>query len=303
MHSISAIILSAGKASRFGVPKFLLPAGQGHVLLTRVLQHALSVTDGSIAVILGRKHTEARYALAHWLQSQPDSLGSRVYTVLNRHYHHGQSTSLKAGLSALHHAPGVLVFLADMPAQEASKLGQLRDAILARRPEIVALAAGEKGQLRPPVFLTEKLFPAVARLAGDQGARAVLQACKESVELVEWGPGPWFCDVDDWPTYQELALTLDWADEPFLPLLPETCSASAVQALVDAALASAIVPWLLPGLLLLPSEGETRWLELPQNYRGVRGIIKGPAQTPAAYLQLLRRASLAVLAAETVPKL
>jgi CTP:molybdopterin cytidylyltransferase MocA len=302
MHSIDAIILSAGKASRFGVPKVLLPAGPGEVLLTRVLAQALQTADGQLVVVLGREAGVVQYAIERWLERHP-GVKESVYLVVNPHHAQGQSTSIKLGLRALRKAPGALVFLADMPAQEPGRLAQLRDAILSRGPQTVAVAAGEQGQIRPPVFLAKKLFPAVARLAGDQGARAVLQEYKERVELVEWGSGPWFCDVDDWSTYQELALTLGWACEPFVPLPLETCSATATKALVDAALASEIVPWLSPGLLLLAAEGETHWLKLRQTYRGVRGIIQGPARTPAAYLELLRRASLAVLAAETSPKL
>ncbi|WP_299429695.1 nucleotidyltransferase family protein [uncultured Meiothermus sp.] len=301
MHSIDAIILSAGRASRFGVPKFLLPAGEGHVLLTRVLERALGIADGRIVVILGRKARVAGYALERWLQTQPGSSGSRVYPVLNPHYPQGQSTSLKAGIRVLYDARGALVFLADMPAVQANQLEQLRHAILNRGPEIVAVTAGEQGQIRPPVFLSNQLFPEVERLSGDQGARAVLLANQGIVEQVEWGLGPWFCDVDDWQTYRDLARKSGWASEPFVPLLRETHPTSEIEALVDAALAAEIVPWLSPGLLLLASEGETRWLGLHPSHRGVHGVILGPAQTPAAYLQLVRRASLAALAVENHP--
>ncbi|RIH81031.1 nucleotidyltransferase family protein [Meiothermus hypogaeus] len=296
MSPIDAIVLSAGRASRFGVPKFLLPAGQGHILLTRVLEHALRVADGRIAVVLGREARVARFALQRWLATQPGDLASRVFAVLNRHYRYGQSTSLKAGMRALADAQGVLVFLADMPAQEPEKLTQLKRAIHHRDPQKLAVVASEQGQMRPPVFLSRQLFPEVLKLKGDQGARAVLNAHQEKIERVEWGSGPWFFDIDDWQTYRELAWKLGWANELFVSISRERISTSAIQARVDAALASETAPWLAPGLLLLAAKSEARWLELSLSYRGVRGVILGPAQTPAAYLELVRWASLAALA-------
>ncbi len=297
MPPIDAIVLSAGRASRFGVPKFLLPAGEGHILLTRVLEHAARVADGRIAVVLGREARVTRYAVERWLDGQPGDFSSRVCTVLNRHYRFGQSTSLKAGTRVLAEAQGVLVFLADMPALAPEKLAQFRQAIQQRDPRALAVAASEQGQIRPPVFLSRQLFPDVLKLQGDQGARAVLKAHQDRVERVEWGAGPWFFDIDDWQTYQQLARTLGWANESFEPIPREGVSVSAIRARVDAALASETVPWLAPGLLLLTSKSEARWLELPRSYRGVQGVIVGPAQTPAAYLGLIRRASLAALAA------
>ncbi len=297
MQSVDAIVLSAGRASRFGVPKFLLPAGQGHIVLTRVVEQALQVVDGRVAVVLGWEARVARYALERWLEAQPGNPGSRVHVVLNRHYPHGQSTSLKAGLRAFGNSLGVWVFLADMPALEPHRLKQLWQAIQQRSTQTVAVAAAEQGRLRPPVFLSRQLFAEALKLTGDQGARAILKAYPKQIERVEWGSGPWFHDVDDWKTYQELAQKLGWADERFDPIPPEKTSIPPIKELLDTALAKDPVPWLSPGLLLLASKSETRWLLLPQSYRGVQGVIWGPAQTPAAYLQLLRRACLAVLAA------
>ncbi len=297
---LDAIVLSAGRASRFGVPKFLLPAGDGHVLLTRVLEHALRTVDGRVVVVLGREARLARYALEQWAE-RPGNPGSRVIPILNRHYRQGQSTSLKAGIRSLGDAEGVLVFLADMPALQTQKLQQLGRAIQRRGSQTDAVVVCEQGQIRPPVFLSKTLFPQVLKLVGDQGARAILKAHLGEVLQVEWGPGPWFIDVDDWRTYRYLAQRLGWANEPFAAIPREKVVSTEIQPRLDAALASDIVPWLSPGLLLLASRGETRWLELAQTYRGVRGVILGQARTPSDRLELIRRATLAALAEDIQP--
>ncbi|MCX7802097.1 MAG: nucleotidyltransferase family protein [Meiothermus ruber] len=293
---VDAIVLSAGRASRFGVPKMLLPAGEGHVLLTRVLERAAAVVDGRIAVVVGRAAKVTRHVVERWVETSGGRQGSRVRAVLNRHYRHGQSTSLKAGIQALPDAAGVLVMLADMPALEPTRLEQLGEAIRARGPHLVAVAAGLQGQVLPPVYLSAQLFPEIQKLRGDQGARAILRAYEERVERVEWGAGPWFTDVDDWPTYRHLAQQQGWALERGGALPRRPMALAQAKALVDAALAGREVPWLAPGILLLPSSGEAGWFDLTPPYRGVGGLVMGRASTPEAYLQLLRSAALAALA-------
>ena len=294
---MDAIVLAAGMASRFGVPKFLLPAGKGHVLLTRVLEQALLVAEGRVAVVLGRASKAARYALERWLETAGRA-GSRVVLVLNRHYRQGQSTSLKAGVRVLSGSSGVLVFLADMPVLEPERLELLQRAILRSGSPALAVAAGRQGQAHPPVYLSAKLFSEIDRLKGDQGARAILRAHQGQLEVVEWGEGPWFVDVDDWPTYRQLAYQQGWITEPFVPIPRRPVAAAQVAARVTAVLAARAVPWLAPGLLLLPAKKETRWLDLSPPYQGVQSVVQGPSSTPAAYLELLRRASLMALSSE-----
>lgn len=278
------------------MPKFLLPAGQGHVLLTRVLELALAAVDGRVVVVLGRASGVARYAVERWVEAAGTG-GSRVRTILNRNYRYGQSTSLKAGLRLLGDSSGALILLADMPAIEPSRLAQMRAAIQATAPQVRAVAASAQGQIRPPVYLSAGLFPEIARLKGDQGARAILRAYQGQLAKLEWGEGLWCSDIDDWPTYRYLAGQLGWVEEPLVPIPRTRVSAAQVKAMVDAALALGVIPWLAPGLLLLQARGEARWLDLIPPYRGVWGIVLGCSSTPAAYLQLLRRATLSALAA------
>lgn len=309
---VDVIVLSAGRASRFGVPKFLLPAGEGHVLLTRVLEAASSVADGRMLVVLGRASKVARHAVERWVEGAAGAQG-RVYTVLNRNYRYGQSTSLKAGIRRLGETKGALILLADMPAIEPPRLVQMREAVQARAPQVLAVAASAQGRICPPVYLSAELFPEIGRLKGDQGARTILSALQRTIpcrdrpltrlfaegqlEKLEWGDGPWCTDIDDWPTYRYLAYQMGWAKELFVPIPHTRVSPARVKAMVDVALESAGIPWLAPGLLLLPAKGETQWLNLTSPYRGVWGIVVGRSSTPTTYLQLLRRAALSALAA------
>lgn len=264
------------------------------MLLTRVLERAASVVDGRIVVVLGRASKQARYALERWVETTP-GVDSRVKTVLNHNYRYGQSTSLKAGIRLLPGASGALVLLADMPAIEPTRLEQLRDAVKAKNPQVLAVAASAQGQIRPPVYLSATLFKEVGRLKGDQGAKVILNAYQAQVSLLEWGDGLWCSDIDDWPAYRYLANRMGWVKEPFAVIPRTIASTEQIKAVVDAALERDVVPWLAPGLLMIPGRGETQCLELSAPYRGVWGLVKGGSSNPAQYLQLLRRATLSAM--------
>ncbi|RDI94686.1 nucleotidyltransferase family protein [Meiothermus sp. QL-1] len=286
---MDAIVLAAGRASRLGVPKFLLPAGPGQVLLTRVLELVLGVVRGQVVVVLGHRAELARCALA----GRPAA--GRVRLVENPRYAEGQSSSLKRGLEVLGASAGAWVFLADMPGLDAERLGELARAIQKRPPGSLAVAPCLGGEARPPVFLSRELFPALHRLGGDQGARALLRAERERVVCVEWGPGLWSADVDTWADYRSLAWALGWAEEPPGPPL-QPMPTRALAARIDQALGAGEAPWLAPGILWLPGQPEA-WWRLSEPYRGAWAVAEAPAHTPGAYLGLLRRAALWALRA------
>jgi len=145
---MDALILAAGKASRLGLPKFLLPAGPGYVLLTRVLELALQTADGQIIVALGREEDKARWVLDNWMW--PENAG-RVLLVSNPDYKAGLSTSLRKGVEQLPGSRGVLILLADQPALDAEKLRQLRKPY--ESGDVWAVSAAENGEPKPPVML------------------------------------------------------------------------------------------------------------------------------------------------------
>lgn len=210
---MEALILAAGKASRFGLPKFLLPAGPGQVLLTRVLGAALPVVGGQVGVVLGRAEDEARLALAGWL---PPVEVARVRVVGNPDYAEGLSTSLGRGVTELGKTEPILVLLADQPALGTAKLGELISVYESTGGW--AVSAAENGEPKPPVVLGPELLRQVEGLEGDQGAKPLFRRYPERVRLLEWGAGEWFTDVDTWETYTGLARSQGWDREAFEPI-------------------------------------------------------------------------------------
>jgi molybdenum cofactor cytidylyltransferase len=293
---MDALILSAGKASRFGAPKFLLPAGLGHTLLSRAVERALASVDGKVGVVVGRQAEPARCAVEQYLAQLDPTDRPRVEVIHNADYAQGLSTSLKAGLHQLASREGVMVLLADHPTPTLEQLRSLVTAFHRRPLGVLALATAEQGEQRPPVLLSPVLFGEIMTLSGEQGARAVLQRLAHRVQLVEWGSGPWYHDIDTWEDYRQVYQQQGWREESLLSPRAAGPLEDALNPLLEAALQQPQVTWLAPGILVMPSWGEVRCLPLRPAVGPVQCLITGQADMPAQYLHLLRQAALWALA-------
>ena len=295
---LNAIILAAGRASRMGVPKVLLPAGRGHTLLSRVLHTALNTVDGQVTVVLGREAALCRAEIERFLQEYPQ-YQARVTLVENPHYAQGLSTSLQLGaqeVKKLESSAGVMVFLADQPAFSETQARELIQAFRERCSDTLAVAAAENGEQRNPVIFSAKLLPELLEVRGDKGAREVLKRYGERLEL---GSGPWFVDTDDWSTYTGLVRECDWLEEVGLSIFTDKLTDALFQ-VIEAHLRYKPRPLLAPDVLLVGLEAEFEpFVDLPVRLEQpalqleqIRTVILGDASTPQLYLQLLRHAAL-----------
>lgn len=182
MGEIGAIILAAGRASRFGAgadDSKVLARLDGKPLVRHVAEAALASRARPVVVVIGHAGAGVRAAL--------DGLDATI--VDNPHAASGMAGSLKAGVAALPaDCAGALILLADMPRVRARTLDALIAAYAAgdRRPDAVApVFAGRRGN---PVLLGRALFGAVAGLEGDVGGRALLaQADVREIEVDDPG--------------------------------------------------------------------------------------------------------------------
>lgn len=168
MGEIGAVVLAAGRASRFGAgadDSKVLARLDGKPLVRHVAEAALASRARPVVVVIGHAGAGVRAAL--------DGLNATI--VDNPHAASGMAGSLKAGVAALPaDCAGALILLADMPRVRARTLDALIAAYAAgdRRPDAVApVFAGRRGN---PVLLGRAMFGAVAGLEGDVGARALL---------------------------------------------------------------------------------------------------------------------------------
>jgi molybdenum cofactor cytidylyltransferase len=156
---ISAVVLAAGTASRFGSTKQLF-ALDGKPLL----QHAIDVATGSgldeIVVVLGHDAERVGAALV---------LPPNARTVLNERFAEGQATSLAAGIRALDPASeAVVVLLGDQPGVLPGEVRELVTRFTERGAPIVRLRYRDGPG---PALLPREIWPEALSLSGDTGAR------------------------------------------------------------------------------------------------------------------------------------
>ncbi len=168
---VGAIILAAGAARRMGQPKQLLPVA-GQPMVRRVTEAVCAAGLQQVIVVLGAR----AQAVATVLQGLP------VELVTNPTWQAGLSTSVRAGIGALHpDIDAALLVLADQPDVRPGLLRTLVDRYRETRAPIVApFYQGQRGN---PVLFDRALFAELEGVEGDRGGRVIV--CRHEADLVQ----------------------------------------------------------------------------------------------------------------------
>ncbi|HJV48352.1 MAG TPA: nucleotidyltransferase family protein [Geothrix sp.] len=154
----AALILAAGSGRRMGGPKALLRV-EGDTLLRRAARAALEAGCRPVLAVVG-----------NW---DPGLQDLEVQAVVNVEAEEGMARSIRMGVAALPAgAQAVLILGVDQPAVDATLLEGLL-ALAARQPDRPA-ACAYGDTLGIPAVLPRRLFPALAALRGDRGAKGIL---------------------------------------------------------------------------------------------------------------------------------
>lgn len=184
--AIAAIVLAAGRGSRFGNGcKLAAPYG-GEPLLRRAVNAARGAGAEPVIVVLGHAQETLRPLLADL----------SVTTVLNPDYEDGLARSLAVGLAAVPAAAdGTVVLLGDMPRVTARHVQRLIAAFdpPEGRSVCVATHAGRRGN---PVVWARSLFTELAALKGDEGGRRLFERFADRLCEVEMDDDGVLFDVD-----------------------------------------------------------------------------------------------------------
>jgi molybdenum cofactor cytidylyltransferase len=170
---VYAIVLAAGSARRFGTTKQLATL-QGQPLVARATRLAESVCANRVVLVTGKNSARVAAACAPLAG----------FITVNTEYEAGLSSSIRAGIEAVRPvARGALLLLADQPLVSTDDLLTLL-ARWRRRPGAI-VTSSYAGTTGPPVIFPRKLFPELAVLRGDRGARQVIDEHADLVERVE----------------------------------------------------------------------------------------------------------------------
>jgi molybdenum cofactor cytidylyltransferase len=175
MAEIAAIILAAGRSSRFSgrsLETKLSAELDGIALIRHVALAAAASRARPILIVTGHARSSVEAAL----------IGLDLCYVPNPSYRQGLSSSLKAGLAALPDSTrGALILLGDMPRIPASVIDRLVSTFEAAEFEPLAVVPVHAGRRGNPVLLGRGLFPRLAELTGDRGARGLIDELKSGV--------------------------------------------------------------------------------------------------------------------------
>lgn len=193
---IPGIVLAAGRSSRLGRPKALMPAGDGRTFVARVLTTlADAAVDG--AVVVARAEDEA-------LAAEVDRFAPFARTVVNADADRGQLSSLLTGLAAVDR-PGVravLVTLVDVPLVSADTVRRLLAAARsAAAPIVRPRYAGRHGH---PVIFARASFDELRAADPSEGAKAVVHRHRDAIRDVDVEDAGCVEDVDTPADYERL---------------------------------------------------------------------------------------------------
>ena len=172
---IGAVLLAAGRGTRFGAAPKLLAALDGKPLVRHAAEAALASKVRPVVVVLGAHADAVRTALD----------GLDVAFVVNPDFAAGLSTSLRSGLSVLPaDSPAAVILLGDMPRVTAGQIDRLAAAYRAARPFPAAIVPVVEGRRGNPVLLDRRILgDALASLSGDHGAGPLLKGRTDVLEI------------------------------------------------------------------------------------------------------------------------
>jgi molybdenum cofactor cytidylyltransferase len=169
---IVALVLAAGSGSRFSTQENkLLQPYRGLPLLRCAIDAALASRAEKTIVVTGFDAGRVEAAMT----------GLPVQIVRSQDHAEGMAASLRAGLRHASDADGLMILLGDMPQVSPNLIDRLIETF--GSGEAAAVIPIRDGQRGNPVLLGRALFPQIAQLSGDTGARALLRARGDVIEV------------------------------------------------------------------------------------------------------------------------
>jgi molybdenum cofactor cytidylyltransferase len=187
-----AAILAAGRSTRMGKDKLLLPLGE-RPLVAQVVEAVTTVRPQEILVIVNADNAAA-------IASAVDAPGVRI--VVNPRATQGMGTSIACAAASLPDATDALIVLqGDQPLVSAEAMRQLAERF---RTAGKAYVAARYGRLvTTPVVFARSVFAELCTLEGDRGARRILERHRDDGDVVDL-PAWMALDADDPDGYRRL---------------------------------------------------------------------------------------------------
>jgi len=179
-RKITALVLAAGSAKRFGSSKQLAEF-DGIPLAKRALDIAVEVFGDSTALVVGHD----------WKAVTQSCSPLSGFLIVNDQHESGLGSSIACATRSVRHiAQAIIVTLADQPLITAGHLKNLRDSWSGADNEIVVTGFGDTAG--PPVLFPRACFDET--LQGDTGGRDLLKDERFAVRKIVFEPAS--VDID-----------------------------------------------------------------------------------------------------------
>jgi molybdenum cofactor cytidylyltransferase len=189
---IPALVLAAGKSSRMGRTKALLPLGSsGETFLHRIIRVLREGGADAVVVVIGGDAAAVRASLP-----RDDA---HISAAENPRYEEGQLSSLLVGLAAVEqrhdNVEAVMMTLVDLPLISAATVRAVRDAFLAN-PGAPLVRPRRGGRYGHPVIFNRSIFGELRRADPSTGAKPVVHAHAAEEVNVDVDDEGAFIDID-----------------------------------------------------------------------------------------------------------
>jgi molybdenum cofactor cytidylyltransferase len=166
MSRVAAVVLAAGAATRMGKLKQLLPF-RGRTLVQHAVAQVLEAGFDPVLVVVGAGAHQIREAVS----------AEQVVVLENENWNTGMGSSLSSAISHLERekfdCTAVAITLADQPFVTGGHLQAMHEQLHRTGAEVVA--AEYNNTLGVPAIFTRALFPLLAALPRDAGARQLVR--------------------------------------------------------------------------------------------------------------------------------
>ena len=189
---IPAIVLAAGKSSRMGRTKALLPiASSGETFVGRIIRVLREGGVNAIVVVVGGDAAAVRATLPK------DHV--QISAVENPNFEEGQLSSLLVGLAAVEqrhdNVEGVLVTLVDLPLISVNTVRAVLEAYRANAGAPIVRPRRGKRYGHPAIF-NRSIFGELRRADPSRGAKPVVHAHAAEEVNVDVDDDGAFIDID-----------------------------------------------------------------------------------------------------------
>ena len=189
---VSGLVLAAGTSSRLGEQTKQLLPWQDTTMLGWVVRCAEGSILDEVVVVVGHEAEAIRRHVT--LQ--------RARFVVAPDFHEGCTSSIRAGLEALHpQSAAVVLILGDQPGVESKTIASIVEGWRHTQRPIVRVSY--RGRSGHPMLFGKALFGQLKALHGDKGVWKLCDAHPERVHEVEIDH-PYPGDVNTWEDYTRL---------------------------------------------------------------------------------------------------